>query len=324
MKKIILFILVLTLIFSFGCREKVVTKVEEAKPTEEKVIIGDDILNIIPKKTQGLIFLNVQKSADTKLFDKLIALESEKTKNYYNLIRELGIDIKKDVHFLTVANSKKFVSDKKSDVVVVLNLKYDKDLILSNLKEMGLDKEEDYQNVTIYSGNDERNKEIKLVILDETYIAYGDEILLKAVIDLSQGKGENIYKNEKMKTVLKYINKEAFLWGGYLISKEVIEKAVVKNPLARNLESIEAASFFVNHDKSDYFCQINLAGEDETKNKQIVEFINLVKIFYSTGLKEDTDIQALLKNINVSVEPPGIKITFKTSEDLMIKLIEKS
>ena len=59
MKKIILFILVLTLIFSFGCREKVVTKVEEAKPTEEKVIIGDDILNIIPKKTQGLIFLNV-------------------------------------------------------------------------------------------------------------------------------------------------------------------------------------------------------------------------------------------------------------------------
>jgi len=169
-----------------------------------------------------------------------------------------------------------------------------------------------------------RNKEIKLVILDETYIAYGDEILLKAVIDLSQGKGENIYKNEKMKTVLKYINKEAFLWGGYLISKEVIEKAVVKNPLARNLESIEAASFFVNHDKSDYFCQINLAGEDETKNKQIVEFINLIKIFYSTGLKEDTDIQALLKNINVSVEPPGIKITFKTSEDLMIKLIEKS
>jgi len=324
MKSIILSILTLALIFSFGCMKKAVTKTKEAELIEEKVIIGDDILNIIPKQIQGLIFLNVQKSANTRLFDKLIALGSEKTKNHYNLIKELGIDIKKDVHFLTVANSEKFVSDEESDVIVVVNLKYDKDLILSNLKEMGLDNEEDYQNVTIYSENGERSEEIKLAILNETYIAYDDENLLKAVIDLSQDKGENIYKNENMKTVLKNINKEAFLWGGYLIPEEAIEKAIAKNPLVRNLELIEATSFFVDYDNSGYFCQINLVSEDETKNKQIVEFINLMKLFYSMGTKEDNDIQALIENINVSVEPTGIKITFKTSEDLLIKLIEKS
>jgi PBP1b-binding outer membrane lipoprotein LpoB len=320
-KKIILFILSLALIFSFGCKKTVAPKAGEVSLNYEDEL--DNILDIIPMQVEGMVFLNVQKVANTRLFDKVITMESEKTKNYQKFITESGIDPKKDIYFLVEATTNKFVPKEKTDVVIVVNLKYNKNLVLANLKKEGLDKEEDYRSITIYSKIDEKNKESKIAFLNESYIAFGDENLLKAVIDLSQGSGENIYKKEKLMTILKDIDQEAFLWGGYLIPKEVMEEAMVKNPLIENFESVEAVSFFVNYDNLDYFCQINLVSKDEAKNKQIVDFLNLAKTMYSMGIKKDTDVKELVNNINFSVEPPGIKIVFKLSEDLSIRIIEK-
>jgi PBP1b-binding outer membrane lipoprotein LpoB len=320
-KKIILFILSLALIFSFGCKKTVAPKAGEVSLNYEDEL--DNILDIIPMQVEGMVFLNVQKVANTRLFDKVITMESEKTKNYQKFITESGIDPKKDIYFLVEATTNKFVPKEKTDVVIVVNLKYNKNLVLANLKKEGLDKEEDYRSITIYSKIDEKNKESKIAFLNESYIAFGDENLLKAVIDLSQGRGENIYKKEKLMTILKDIDQEAFLWGGYLIPKEVMEEAMVKNPLIEKFESVEAVSFFVNYDNLDYFCQINLVSKDEAKNKQIVDFLNLAKTMYSMGIKKDTDVKELVNNINFSVEPPGIKIVFKLSEDLSIRIIEK-
>lgn len=320
-KKIILFILSLALIFSFGCKKTVAPKAGEVSLNYEDEL--DNILDIIPMQVEGMVFLNVQKVANTRLFDKVITMESEKTKNYQKFITESGIDPKKDIYFLVEATTNKFVPKEKTDVVIVVNLKYNKNLVLANLKKEGLDKEEDYRSITIYSKIDEKNKESKIAFLNESYIAFGDENLLKAVIDLSQGSGENIYKKEKLMTILKDIDQEAFLWGGYLIPKEVMEEAMVKNPLIEKFESVEAVSFFVNYDNLDYFCQINLVSKDEAKNKQIVDFLNLAKTMYSMGIKKDTDVKELVNNINFSVEPPGIKIVFKLSEDLSIRIIEK-
>jgi len=105
-KKIILLIFTLTLILSFGCKKLVTPEREKVIFEDEKVSINiDNVLDIIPIQTQGIIFLNAQKIANTKLFDKLITIKLEKTKNYYKFIKKLGIDPKKDIYSLAFANS---------------------------------------------------------------------------------------------------------------------------------------------------------------------------------------------------------------------------
>ncbi|MFQ6083517.1 MAG: DUF3352 domain-containing protein [Candidatus Aminicenantia bacterium] len=316
-KKIILFVLVLTLILSFSCKKPTVPKAGKAGV--------DDMLNFLPRQAQGIIFLNVQKVATTKLFDKATTEESEKAENYQKFIKEWGIDPKKDVYFLAVAITGKLDPKEKPDAVVVANLKYNKDLILANLKEEELNiEEEDYQGITIYSGIDEKNEKTKMAFLNESNIALGADTPLKAVIDLSRGKGENIRKNEQLMALLKDVNQEAFLWGGFLVPKKAMEEAAAKNPQAKIFESIEAATFFVDYDKLNYSGQVSLMSKNEAQNKQIADLLNGFKAMFGMGKSQDEDIQELLNSINISSGPSGVKVAVQLSENLLTRLEEKS
>ena len=314
-KLLVIFILILFLSFSFYCKKKVA-------PVKEDI---SGMLELLPQNAIGVVFVNVQKISHTEFFDKSIEKEKEKSEKYQQFIKSWGIDPKKDVYYIAIAVTGEKTVEKKPEAVAIARLSYNKDLIINNLKKEGFEiKEEKYGGMTIFGGVDKKNKKTKMAFLDKNHIVVGSEGGLKSVIDLYKGKGENIYKNTKLTDLMKDINQASFLWGCFLIPEKALKEATTKNPQAKIFESIESTSFFIDYENKKYSGQLNLFSSDETKNKQIVDFLNGIKAMIGMGKAQDPDFQELLGNINISGGPTGINFTVELTEDLLMRLREKS
>jgi hypothetical protein len=311
----VIFILILFLSFSFYCKKKVA-------PSREDI---GSMLKLLPRNAIGMVFLNVQKISHTEFFEKSITKEQEKPGKYQQFIKDWGIDPKKDVYYIAIAVTGEEAIEKKPEAVAIARLNYSKDLIINNLKKEGFEIQEvKYEGMTIYGGIDKKNKKTKMVFLDKDHIVVGSEGSLKSIIDLYKGKGENIYKNAKLMDLMKDINQASFLWGCFLIPEKALKKATTKNPQAKIFESIESSSFFIDYENKKYSGQLNLFSSDETKNKQIVDFLNGIKAMIGMGKAQDPDFQELLENIKISAGPTGINFTVELAEDLLMRLREKS
>ncbi|MCP2604698.1 hypothetical protein NLC29_00890 [Candidatus Aminicenantes bacterium AH-873-B07] len=300
-----IFTVCLILIFSTYCK-KVVKEGRE------------EILRILPKESTGIIFLNIEKISHAEFFKKLTSKEKKKIENW-------GIDPEKDIHFIGIAIFGKTVPGKKAEGVMVMHLNYKRDLILSNLKKEGLNITiENYENVPLISGIDRKNKNLKMTFINDNLMGIGNEKVLKKVIDLRKGKGENIFKNSQLMNLIKDINQESFLWGGFLIPKKGLKEVLAKNPQAKIFESIKAISFFMDYNNVRYQGELNLHNDNEAQNKQMADFLNGIKAMISMGKGQDPDVQELLNGIKISAEAMGIKFTINLAEDLIMRLKQKS
>ena len=299
-----IFIISLILIFSTYCKKAVKGK--------------EEILRMLPKESAGIVFLNVEKISNTKFFKKLTSTNREK-------IEKWGIDPEKDIHFVGIAISGKIMPEKSAAGLIIMNVNYKKDLILSNFKKQGLNiREEKYKNVSMISGIDKKNKNLRMAFISDNILGIGNKELLKRAIDLKAGKGENILKNSQLMSLVKDLNQESFLWGASLIPRKGIKGMLEKNPQAKIFESINAVSFFMDYNNAGYQGELNLHSDDETKNKQMADFLNGIKAMISMGKSQDPEFQELLNSIEISPESTRVKIAVTLSEDLIMKLKEKS
>ncbi len=295
-----IFIISLILIFSTYCKKAVKGK--------------EEILKMLPKESAGIIFVNIERISGTKFFRELTSTNREK-------IEKWGIDPEKDIHFVGIAISGKIMPGKKTAGLVVMNVDYKKELILSNLKKEGLDiAEEKYKNALIISGIDKKNKDLRMAFIGNNFLGIGNEELLKKAIDLKAGKGENILKNSQLMSLVKDLNQESFLWGASLIPRKDIKGMLEKNPQAKIFESIKAVSFFMDYNNTGYQGELNLHSDDEAKINQMADFLNGIKAMISMGKSQSPELQELLSGINISAEPTRVKVAVNLTEDLIMKL----
>ncbi|UCE21902.1 MAG: hypothetical protein JSV46_06725, partial [Candidatus Aminicenantes bacterium] len=99
---------------------------------------ADDMLRLLPKDMDAVFFINVQgiltiESVNKLITDKTEDVDFERYSDYQKLIDMAGLDFKKDIYYVAAA-MKGGMGNQDEWVVAVVNLKYDKDLLLSYIR----------------------------------------------------------------------------------------------------------------------------------------------------------------------------------------------
>jgi len=163
MKKIALIgMTVIFALFSFtSCEEGLlVTKGSSAK--------AEDMLKLIPKDVMAVFYIDVQRVVSIEFINNLIKEEesdgtSDELAEYEEFKSKTGIDPEKDIHFVVGALTGKTEKGKEEGVGII-NLTYNKDLLLSAIKEaIEEEGEEDEEE------GEEEEKEEKQELIEEEY-----------------------------------------------------------------------------------------------------------------------------------------------------------
>lgn len=324
-------ICILALFPALSCKKKAaVPKAGEAKP--------EDMLSLIPAEATGIFFVNLHRVMTTELVNKALQ-ENKNYKKYQEFIDKTGIDPKKDVFYVAGAISGGMEKGKTQGVVIV-NLKYNKDSLLSVIKTEKTEgaefTKEDYNGVTIYSLPEEKKEEEQteaeeektgeegyFAFLDESNIAAGHIDTVKAVIDVVQKKKQNVFKNTELSSLIAKTNKEAMFWGCASIPPEAIGKVAEQNPMLTNLKSINAISLFFDYQNKNFLAEIKVMSGDETKNKQVAELLNGLKAFGSMAAAKKPEFGELMNKIEIVSAVDHVRISASIPEDLINKLKEK-
>jgi hypothetical protein len=320
MKKLIFITLaILLVLFSIiSCGKKV----SAPKAGSAKAL---DMLTLPPKEASGVFIVDVHRALTTEIANKAIK-EDKTNQKYQEFIKESGIDPQKDIFFIAAAITGE-LEGMKQQAVAVVNLKYDKNLLLDKMKKAGKAiKEEVYNGFTVYSGQEaeETKKSPAGAFLDESNIVIGNENGVKTVIDIYQKKKENVLKNEKLEALIKTANKDALIWSVFIIPAEAVKQATSQNPMLKNLESISSLSLYFDYRNKSILAEIKAMSLDENKNKQIVDLLNGVKAMGSMASTKDPNVGELLNRIEISSTADQVKISATIPEDLINKLKESA
>ena len=278
----------------------------------------EDMLKLIPMDVQAVFAVDLHKAMSTEFVDK--SLKEEKNyEEYQKFIKETGIDPKQDIFFLVAALTKG-VSGEKQKGVVLLNMKYDKDLILNKIREdKGGITEEDYNGITIYKVEEEKDDNTG-AFLDSSNVVFGSEKEVKAVIDVFQKKGENVFKNPELAALIDQSNKSALFWGAIIIPPDTMKQAATQNPMLSSLESVKSATIFFDYQNKTLEAEIKIMSPDEAQNQKVVELLNGFKAMGSMAAAKDPNVGELLEKIKISSAPDHVKIYAKIPESLIDKL----
>jgi len=316
MKKWTVFGIALCLVlFAFaGCGKKGATSQAASAGAQ-------DVLKLLPKDAQGVVVVDFHKAVTTSLVDKAIK-EDKNYQKYQDFIKETGIDPQKDVSLLAMALGGGEGEGMKQDAAVVVNLKYDKELLLAKIKKDSADiKEEVYNGVTIYGGiKEESGKPSGGAFLDASTVVFGTDPMIKKVIDVYQKKADNIEKNEALAPVIAGARKDALVWSAFVIPAEAMAKAAQQNPMMAGLDGLKAVTMFFDYRDKTYLAEIKALGGEETKNKQLADMLTGLKAMGAGAAAKNPEVGDLLNRIEISSSADFIKISAGLPEDLLQKL----
>jgi hypothetical protein len=319
MKKIIAFNLaVLLILFSFmACGKK--TAAPKAGTAE-----AQDILGMIPGDVLGVFFVDVSRAMSTEVASKAIQ-EQEDYQKYQEFIEKTGIDPQKDIYFLAVGLMKG-PGEGNQEGVGVVNLRYDKDAILAMIKakveEEGQElMEEQYENFTLYKIWAE-NESGAFSFIDDSNVVVGNEVPVKAVLDVLDNKKDNVFKNAKLSALIDKTNKDALFWGAMLIPAEAMEQAASANPMMGAMKEIESVALYFDYKNQNLIAEIMAMSPNAEGNKKVAEALNGIKAFGGMAAAEKPEIGELLNKIEISSTDEYVKIYASIPEELVNKLKE--
>lgn len=297
-----------------------VTACGEKTTTQEKgsAVSADSALKILPMDSKAVFYVDLKKVMSLESVDQ--ALKSDKNyKEMEDFINKTGINPQEDIHYIVGALTSMEKENQKG--VIVANLNYNKDSMLNLIKEESEKEitESEYSGFTIYS-TEEAEEMGSFCFLDESNILIGDNSGIQAVIDIVKNNGENVQKNEEMSAMLQQTNKDALVWGAFLIPSEAVSEATSTNPMLGNLESVKAATMFFDYENKSYIAEIKLISTDPEKNKQVAELLNGLKAFGAMGAAENPAIGDLMNKIEITSGDEFVKIYANLPEDLINQL----
>jgi len=281
---------------------------------------AENMLKLLPKNADGVFFIDLERAMDTEFARKAIT-EDEKIQAF---IEQTNIDPLEDLFFLAGAVTQKVNEDDKEKVAFILNLKYVKDELLTLIRKKAQEEgqeisETDYEGYTIY-GMWEDDKEISLSFIDESNILVGEKTQAQAIIDVIEKKKENFYSNEILADLVSKTDKQAILWGAIQFAPESLAEMTSDNPMLQDLKNLQAASIAFNYKNQALLADIKLMGGDETKNKNLADFLSGIKGFAGMMAAEKPEIGELMNAISITSGPENVQISANIPEELLNRL----
>jgi hypothetical protein len=304
---------------------------------------ADDMLSLLPMNAKGVFLVNVNQAMAIEAADKAIK-ESDEYQKYLEFIEKTGVDPQKDIYYVAAAMVSGF-GDEEEKGVAIVNMKYEKEKILHLIKEKMAEEgeeliETEYSGLMIYKVEKEATEEEEqeeqqqqeqeqeekgleegaFAFLDSSNIVVGNEDEVKSVIDISQKKADNIYKNQALADLLAKTNKEGILWGAILIPSEAVEKAASENPMMSSFEAVKAATLLFDYKNQNVLAEIKLMSDDEENNKKIADALNGFKALGGMAAAQKPELGELLNKIEISSTADHVKIYCSLPEELLNKL----
>ncbi|MGD8535450.1 MAG: DUF3352 domain-containing protein [Candidatus Aminicenantes bacterium] len=292
---------------------------------------AEEMLSFLPKDMNAVFFIDVQGILTLESVDKLITEktedeEFEKFTDYQKFVDMTGIDLKKDIYF--VAAAMKEGTDEKDDWGVgIVNLKYDKDMLISFIKTKTEEEgdefiEEQYNGYTLYTVK-EKDEEISIFLIDDSNIAAGNIDIVKSVINVLQKTEEPILKNEDFSALFKDTDKSALFWGGILIPPNVTAELTKEMPMASNLESIQAVSLSFDYKNRTIMAEIKLRSSDPIENQEIADNLIGLKDMGAMITIQDFNFAEVLDRIEITSSPDHVRIYASYPDDFFNDFMSK-
>jgi hypothetical protein len=282
----------------------------------------DAALALVPKTVQGVVVINVNKAMTTAFVDKAIK-ESKEFQKYQDFVKETGIDPQKDIYFAVIGLSGIGQSgDASGSGFGVVNLKYNKDILVTKLKEKATNVQEStYEGVTIYTVPEgDGRKPMSGAFLDNANIALGPEKDVKAVIDVFAKKADNVFKNAELAELIKTAKTNAMFWSAVQFPPEMMKGVAASNPMAADLADIKALQMYFDYADKSLQLEIKTIGGDAEKNKKLAATLTGLKALGGMAGGDKPEVGELINKIEVTSAADSVKIFANIPEDLLNKL----
>lgn len=296
----------------------------EKKPGALGGASADSLLKLLPQSAQGVVLIDVQRGLSTTWMEKAFE-ENKANPKYLEFKAKTGIDPKKDIHYVAIAMSGQLAA-KKQDAAVIINLTYDKNVLLEKLKATkGGITEGTYNGVPLFSATEgENGKPAFGAFLDASHIVVGSEPMVKAVIDVFLKKADNVTKNEVLAKVIKTVDKNAMAWIAFALPPEVMKSMAGKSSMISGFENMNALTMSFDYKAKSLITDIRLIGGDKDKNKLLAEQITGIKALGAGFAAKDPSVGELLNKIEISSGPNFVRIAADLPEELLQKLSKKA
>jgi hypothetical protein len=283
---------------------------------------GKSMLQLFPADTRGVVIIDVHRALGTDAVQN--ALKDEKARQKYEeFIKMAGLDPMKDIYILAIG-IQGAPTDKQPHGAVIINLKYNKDMILAKLKDKAKNvREETYNGVTIYSGVEAGMPGAMApagAFLDDSNIVLGSAKSVKAVIDVYQKKAGSVLKSDAMKGLLKAVNTSAVAWGAVIIPQDMLKLQAEKNPMLKDLVGLTGLTVSFDYANRTLTAEIQGLGGAKEQNKTLAEKLTALKGMGTLMAGQQPVVGELVNKIEISSSADGVKIYASIPGELLDKV----
>lgn len=283
---------------------------------------GKSMLQLIPADTRGILIIDVHRSLGTDAAQN--ALKDEKTRQKYEeFVKMAGLDPMKDIYFLAIG-LQGTPAERERPGAIIINLKYNKDILLAKLKDKAKDvREETYNGVTIYSGVEAGKPEAVApagAFLDESNIVLGSAKGVRAVIDVYQKKADSVSKSPEMKKLLKSVNTSANVWAAVAIPEGLLKQLAEKNPMLKDLAGLTGVTLSFDYANKTLTAEIQSLGGTKEQNKTLAERLSALKSLGALAADKLPLQGNLLNTIEISSGSDYVKIYASIPGELLDKI----
>jgi len=287
-----------------------------------------ELYKFIPESATGLFTINFKKLSSISAFDKIknemkfdeISKKQKFFKDYADFIQKTGIDPKKDINSAVMAIFGE-IDEKEPEVSVIADLKYNKEKLLSLLKNSGKDfQTSDLNGMTLYSGKDEKGKEAGLIFLSDKLITAGSIEGVKTIAAMVGKQGKTILDDPKMKSYMEKAGSSSIFSFVFRFPEKM--KGMKGNSMIQaDLSKAEALYGNVDFSSNTWSGKFVLVSLNEEGNNKLVTTLNGLK---GLGAMGGPEIAELINNIDINATPDSIILSFEISNELLEKLKKKA
>lgn len=314
-KILILACICLILILPFGCARK-------AKAPQAGQAKATDLIQLLPKNCLGVFSWDVRRTLDTSLArhsleDKEIMAKIEEIKN------QTGIDLTKDI-FL-ISGGVIALENKEPQPVAIINLRYDQNKLLNFIKQKSPQPLEEvvYEKKTIFKLASEKEPNPGLVFYDSSNIFLGGLEACERLIDVVNGKAENIRQNSQLNSLLKTTKTESLSWSAFLLPPEAMAEAAKSNPMLSSVEKLHSLAMSFDYKNKNLVAEITAKGSDESHHKQLAELLTGFRSMGAMAATNYPEVVEVLNKLEITSTPQQVSLNFALPEDLLIKLSDR-
>jgi hypothetical protein len=296
-------------------------------------------LSLLPKDAGFVVVVDMKKVVDTKYYNKF-KQDEIKLDDYNEFIEKTGVDPEKDLDKVALSLSE--IED-DADFVLIATGRFDKEKILSSIREEAKVFEDEYQGKTLYQITDRHVKyedegeieeeeaevkrkykkdEVTLSFLDSDIVAISNSDLIKNTVDLYQGKGESIENNQVLMEVMKEIDQDDMVWGAGVVPEKVKKMPPTGHPIANVAATIKSIVFSIDLQKElDAFLKIKSDCKENVKN--ITDALNGFLALGRMNYAEQPKYMELLEGILIEGTEDMVSVSMHMSEEMLDWLSEE-